>query len=126
MKRHLRVAFSFPVARQRAQETLPIVHVSESLAKSAGRQPVPAMGMGPTGIEIFFQEPTMTTLQNTLFAVALTALTGSALAATPAPATASPAAAAKTTVTKHKHFVKAKKEDAKSVNKKAGNDVGKS
>jgi hypothetical protein len=55
----------------------------------------------------------MTNLQNTLFAVALTALTGSALAATPPPAAASPTAAAKTTVTKHKHFVKAKKEDAK-------------
>jgi hypothetical protein len=126
MKRHLRVAFSFAAARRRALETLPIVHVSESLAKSAGRQSVPAMGMSPTGIEIIFQEPTMTNLQNTLFAVALTALTGSALAATPAPAAASPTAAAKTTVTKHKHFVRAKKEDAKSVNKKAGNDVGKS
>jgi hypothetical protein len=126
MKRHLRVAFSFPAARGHARETLPIVHGPESLAKSAVRQPVPAMGIGPTGIEIFFQEPTMTNLQNTLFAVALTALTGSALAATP-PAAASPTAAAKTTLTtKHKHFAKAKKEDAKSASKKAGNDGGKS
>jgi hypothetical protein len=126
MKRHLRVAFSFPAARRHAQETLPIVHAPESTAKSAGRQAVTAMGMGPTGIETFFQEPTMTNLRNTLFAVALTALTGSALAATSPPAAASPTAAAKTTVAKHKHFVKAKKEDAKSVTKKAGNDGGKS
>jgi hypothetical protein len=71
----------------------------------------------------------MTNLRKTLFAVALTALTGSALAATPAaaPITPMPAktTAAKTIVTKHKHVAKAKKEDTKSITQKAGNDGGK-
>lgn len=60
----------------------------------------------------------MTQIRKTLFAVALTALTGSVLAATPPAAPAAPAAA-KTTVAKHKHVAKTQKEDAASATKKA-------
>jgi hypothetical protein len=58
----------------------------------------------------------MTHIRKTLFAVALTALTGSALAAAP---TAAPAAPAKATVTKHKHVAKTQKENTTSPTKKA-------
>jgi hypothetical protein len=82
------------------------------------------MGTRPTGIDTFpTRSHAMTTFRKTLFALALTALTGSALAAAPATTPAAPASAsapAKTmpATAKHKHVAKLKKQDAKSTTQK--------
>jgi hypothetical protein len=66
----------------------------------------------------------MTHFRKTLFAAALTALSGAALAAAPATAPTASASSAKTTVTRHKHVAKVKKQDAKTSGKTATGSDG--
>jgi hypothetical protein len=84
-------------------------------------------GRAPPAIQTFLKEPSMNTFRKTLFAVALSAIAGAALAAPPAAAPATSAAPTKTTVTKHKHMAKVRKDDAKSSTKApASNEAKKS